>query len=155
MTTDNLSIVSQDDQESDISVDLPLHEVIGRANRLLKANDRRAPGRFTFEWHDIAFTVTLEQPEAATTVVVIEACLGRLPFTAQDAAARNSAFGLANPGSGQIPGRLKIDQSGLVHLVMRTEPVEADGLAGLLKEVTCRVLENASRLKQLRALLVD
>lgn len=134
---------------------MALGELLDRAEQLLGAGGQAMPRRFDFVWQNIAFSVTPEQPVAAKSAVKIEACLGRLPYTAQDAAARSSAMKLANPDPLDLPGRLRIDRDGRVHLVMRTGPVEVEGLAGLLKAVAFRVLKATARLKQLRSLLVD
>lgn len=129
--------------------------MLSRADSLLRIGWRQMPDRFNFEWNKITFTVTPEEPDAAESIVKIEGCLGRLPYTAQDAAARNSALRLADLSPDNLPGRLRIDKDSRVYLVMRSEPIRADGLAGLLKEVTCMVLKAGERLKQLRGLLVD
>lgn len=87
--------------------------------------------------------------------MVIEASLGRLPYTAQDAMARSSALKLTGPNAERLPGRITIDKAGLVRLIMEIGPIKAEGIAALLKAVTCEVLKTAASLKKLRGLLVD
>lgn len=155
MTNTSQPVAPLDEREAAISPDIPLQEVIGRANRLLGDGGHAMPGRFGFQWQNIDFTVTPADPDASAGSVTIEACLGHLPFTAQDAAARNSALDLTGSPAGELPGRMTIDKSGVVRLVMEIEPTATVGLASLLKEVTYKVLKSADRLKQLRGLLVD
>lgn len=88
-------------------------------------------------------------------MVTIEARLGRLPYTAEDAAARRGALELAGPADKNLPGRMTIDKNGAVRLAMEIGPLKAAGMASLLKEVTGHILKSAGRLKQLRGLLVD
>lgn len=135
--------------------DLSLQEVIGKANRLLGTAGPVTPERFFFQWENIDFTVTSAEPGASSGSANLEACLGRLPFTAQDAAARSSALDLNGSPTGGLPGRMTIDKSGMVRLVMEIEPTAAEGMASLLKAATCKVLKASGRLKQLRGLLVD
>lgn len=155
MSNDGQSAIFAAKPATESSADLPLQEVISRANKLLGAGGRAIPKRFNFEWQNITFRVVLAQPDAELSAVIIEACLGRLPYTAQDAPARNTALKLVSASPRDVPGRLRIDRTGMVHLVMETEPVKVEGLAGLLKEVSYHVLGIADQLRRLRDLLVD
>jgi hypothetical protein len=125
---------------------------------LLDAGGGAMPKRFCFQWEDIAFTVTpaeIHGEAPGPRAVSVEAFLGRLPYTAEDAAARSAALKLATPDAPGIPGQIKIDRIGTVRLAMETGPVEAIGLADVLKEVTVLVVKSASQLRHLRSLLVD
>lgn len=42
-----------------------------------------------------------------------------------------------------------------MRLIMEIGPVKAEGIAALLKAVTCQMLKTAASLKKLRGLLVD
>ncbi len=160
MALDNQAANSPAAQVAQISGDLPLREAIERAGRLLDASDRAMPQRFCFQWQNIDFTVTPAGPHGAGPAM-IEARLGHLPYSAEDAAARGAALKLAapdapdTPHAPRLPGRLQIDRHGVVRLVMETAPIETAGLAAMLKEVTLLVLLNAGQLKRLRRLLVD
>lgn len=157
MAMDNQAASSPAAQQARISDSLPLREAIDRASKLLDASGRAMPQRFCFQWQNIDFTVTPAEPHGAGPAMV-EARLGRLPYTAEDAAARGAALKLATPDAAdapRLPGRLQIDRRGVVRLVMETAPVETGGLAAMLKEVTLLVIMNASQLKRLRRLLVD
>lgn len=55
---DSQQATTQNPEATDPSLDLPLGEVIGRANRLLGAGGGAMPKRFEFNWEGIAFTVT-------------------------------------------------------------------------------------------------
>lgn len=151
---DSQPTTDQDPEATEPSLDLPLGEVIGRANRLLDTAGGAMPKRFEFNWQGIGFTVTPAEAGAPETLVVIEACLGRLPYTAQDATARSSALKFAAPGAEKLPGRITIDKAGLVRLVMEIGPIRAEGMAALLKAVTCQVLRTGASLKKLQGLLV-
>lgn len=155
MKTGSQHISPQNGRHENLSPDLSLGAVIDRASRFLSRSGGELPQRFDFNWQDIAFTITPAGENAPANYVAIEARLGRLPFTAQDAAARHSALKLTGPATAKLPGRIMIDRAGNVRLVMEIGPVNAGGLASLLKEVAMEVLKTAERLKQLRGLLVD
>lgn len=153
MSIDNQSPASETSEVGKITADLPLQEVIGRAHKLLGASGGATPLRFCFQWADIAFTVTPARSGAPAGTLAVEAFMGRLPYTAENAFARSAALKLTTPKKPGLPGRLRIDRRGLVHLIMETGATEAEGLAGILKEVTYLLLGNATQLKQLRGLL--
>lgn len=70
-------------------MDMGLEQILDKVNQELVGDGVHLPADFTFRWAGIAFSGRLE--EADGYVITLRGCLGRLPFSAENAAARRTA----------------------------------------------------------------
>lgn len=135
---------------------LSLDAVLERANAVLSAPGASVPRSLTFGWQGIDFTVERESPvDDGPDLVSLDACLGYLPFSAENLAARRESISLIHSRwtLSEQPFQIRADGR-----VCFSQSRRADGLvdlSSLLQIVSQRVLALQEPLKRLRQLLIQ
>lgn len=115
----------------------PLADRLARARDLLEQVRPDLPRHIRLDWQDTRLDVSLTNGPDARALLRIAGCLGILPYTVENAAARRSALALlARLTGAEDVDHIRVDSHGAVWLDSRTRcPVptnEADFLASVV-----------------------
>lgn len=133
-----------------------LDGVIGRANRLLDGHGGALPTRLNFGWRGMDFKVERKQLPTGAQFISVEAVLGRLPYSAENAAARIMIQDMARNSIGRGGGRIfRIGQEGRVLFRISHQEEDFDSLPTMLKRISLRMIEVSDKLEQIGKALVQ
>ena len=114
---------------------MKLEQSITQAEQYLESLEGRKFDRIAFDWEGIRFNATTEKRRDGTFEVQLHAILGRLYYTAENAAHRTSAIERLFTNNRKIDGAYSIDGQGEVHFnsltTTREKPLGDDLLAAL------------------------
>lgn len=141
-------------QDTAPAVAEPLADRLARARALLDRATPEPPRHLRLDWQDIRLDVTLTDAADGACVLRIAGCLGILPYTAENPAARRAALALLARLGGDPADRVRRDAHGAVWLDSRTLCPTPAGEADLTAAVVIVLLGLESRLLALCAELL-
>lgn len=130
---------------------MKLQQEIDRVTLRLRELEEQQFDHLSFDWEGIHFRVTSEQTRSNTAQIHLQANLGRLYFTIENAANRAKAIERLYANNRRIDGAYSVDSNGqvLFQCITRTN----DKLVGkdLIVALTTILLQTKSHLTRLRS----
>ncbi|WP_286831112.1 MULTISPECIES: hypothetical protein [Kordiimonas] len=130
---------------------MKLHESLQKVKGHLDSLDDPAFDQLEFDWEGIKFHATADTGQDGAGIIKLDAKLGRLYFTVENAAERTMAIERVYSTNRGIDGAYKISKTGDVtyHSVTATnQKLQGNDLVGAL---TLILLESESHLRALRS----
>ncbi len=121
--------------------------------RLADLESRQAPRRFRLYWRERAIHGTLHRRDERESLLVLEACLGTLPYSAEGPALRRQALALLAEARTVAGWTLGMDSRGRWTIESRTRIPHPPSFDAFVAELAVLLLEFDLRLGDLVALL--
>lgn len=147
------ALSNADDAPADVPVAGRLAEALGQARAELCLDTPRYPLVMRLCWQGIDATAALSEPAFGRLTLRVEARLGFLPFTAEDAAARREALLLIHRFNSDGPDRWALDGEGRVALASATLLRTPESREELFGATSLVLLTLQPRLEQLQLLV--
>lgn len=130
---------------------MKLEQSISQAEQHLEAIDNRQFDHIAFDWEGIRFKAVAEERRDGTCTVRLQAVLGRLFYTIENAAHRAMAIERLYLNNRKIDGAYSIDGNGDVHFNSLTTTQEKLLGDDLLSALTTILLQAETHLRTLRS----
>lgn len=130
---------------------MKLEQSINQAEQHLEAIDKQQFDQVAFEWEGIRFKALTEERRDGTYIVRLQAVLGRLFYTIENAAHRALAIESLYLNNRKIDGAYSIDNKGDVHFNSLTVTDQKLHGNDLLVALTTILMQAESHLRTLRS----
>lgn len=121
---------------------MTLSEACERLFQLANHSSATLPSRTRFKLKSVDFEARVIVEEPDHVMLSLSACLGYLPYTAEDEWTRRAVLDMARAATEQLPAKVKIDRANKVWLVQETkldEKPKANELMPLLAQMALHV----------------
>lgn len=130
---------------------MKLHDSIAKVETHLTTLDQQEFDQVAFQWHGITFNVASEESEVSGAKIILNARLGRLFYTIENAADRAMAIERLYANNRVSDGAYSISKDGSVYFTSQTQTdTQAKGQA-LVTAVTVILLQAGNQLRSLQA----
>ena len=130
---------------------MKLQESLAKVETHLSALDQQSVDQLSFEWEGINFKAEVQKLATGVTHIVLDAKLGRLYFTIEDAANRTMAIERLYANNRSTDGAYSLKKNGEVFFKSLTKTEKILSGQGLYSAVTIILLESSAHLRTLRA----
>lgn len=130
---------------------MKLQDTIDKVNSRLKALEDRQFDQLSFDWEDIRFHAISEEDADGSSRIRINAELGRLYFTVENAAHRAMAIERLYANNRAIDGAYSVDNNGNVLFQCLTKTSQKMLGNDLLVALTTIILQTETHLRTLKS----